>query len=269
MTEKKDQKFNPKLKLHLFNYKIDKLRHNTCNKTSVQQTNKFEVIKDYYSFLNAKKNNNEELNTKSCFAVRLTRFLLEYIKNSRIKLLSDCGFEEDFYKQCISELLDSDLLEEVKDENLMLIYMKQVMNMLRAGKLISDNKGYAVVSEENISNFSLFNRLLHCFWNEVRWEDIFPSDPEAAKELNWNRNVFKDIILKINCKIEFNKIANDFFELTGFGQKNDLFLISFLDFYLLTWLRHFGIIKYFNNSHDLPVCIELTNEGRTLLSQIG
>ena len=114
----------------------------------------------------------------------------------------------------------------------------------------------------------MFYRLFNAFWNLVRWEDIFPSDPESARELKITRNILKDLVLRHYGAVSLNDIANEFFDMTGFSTPNDLLVISFLDFYFFTWLRHFGMIRYSNGTEIAPVRITVTDTGRTFLGPI-
>ncbi len=62
-------------------------------------------------------------------------------------------------------------------------------------------------------------------------------------------------------KFRLDTVANEFLVATDIGKKNDLYLISFLDFYLFAWLSHFGIINYIAGNDCEPVIIELTEFG--------
>jgi hypothetical protein len=92
--------------------------------------------------------------------------------------------------------------------------------------------------------------------------------PDAACDLMKNKNLMVDLILKNKNKFRIANISNKFSSLTGISKPNDLFFISFLDFYFFTWLSHFGIIRYLNGADTEPVEIELTEHGRRILKYL-
>ncbi|MCP4130288.1 MAG: hypothetical protein GY754_04840 [bacterium] len=232
------------------------------------ELDQFEAVNKFYSILASKKNPSITIQTKDCFAVRLGSLLIEIIDNNSFKLSEDGIFEQDFYDFCLEKIREHDLAAEVNDEELLLIYTKQTIIILKNSTIVSNHDGIAVVNGDEISNESLFVRLFYSLWSGTSWEHIFPSDPVSARELEKNKDILKDVLLKSNNKVKLDVLANEFFELTGFASKNDIILISFLDFYFFTWLKHFGIIRYFESSHNSPVFIELTDEGRILLNSI-
>jgi len=203
------------------------------------------------------------------FATDLASFLITEVNLKQPFLTVSRSLKNSFYKQCAKKIIKNNFFSNDIEEELLIIYMKQMMNILRQEKIVSYKENMAIVSEEITDKTNLNKRLFFSFWNKTNWNEIFPSDPSAAHELNANKEIFKDLICKNNKKKKLEAIANNFFELTGFCDKNNLLMISFLDFYLFTWLKHFNVINYIENNEDAPVYIETTNTGKLLFSTIS
>jgi len=199
-----------------------------------------------------------------CFALKLALIIIETIRENTINLTAHKNFPKNFYEICLKKI--SAFNKATKDKDLLIIYIKQLLNILKRGDLIKFKAKKAFIpQEENLKEEKLYIKLFNSFWNKVKWEEIFPSNPEAANKLKINRSFMKDLLLNSGPKISLDSLANDFFDLTGFGPKNNLVLISFLDFYFFTWLKHFGIISYYKNSTNSPVYIETTPQGKKIL----
>lgn len=271
MTGEKGKKINCSNKYkftYLLNYEYS-LKSNYSH-VSNPGTGKFDFnIVNLYSSKNAlSEKRPAQIFYSSCFAVRLARLLIGIVKNNSYKTGKGCSFNNDFYKKCSLAVHSCELREEVDDEELIAIYIKQTMQLLRVSELVFARKGTAMVSEPDVSDERLFIKLFLSFWNEVNWEDIFPSDPDAAVDLKENRSFIRDILLRHSSRVKLSDIANNFFNMTGFAALNDIMQISFLDFYLFTWLKHFGLIRYIENSRSNPVYVELTEFGRIFLSNL-
>ena len=204
----------------------------------------------------------------SCFALRLARMLMEMIEEKNVSVTKDSSLPVTFYKQCLLTGQQSGLLDELgNDEELMIISLKQMAHILRRAGILVVKKGRAAVDDPEVSDRSLYFMILDSFWNMVSWEDIFPSNTEAASALFEDRMIIRDLLLRYGTRVEINRLANEFFELTGFAGRNDLVSISFLDFYLFFWLRNFHIINYYDVRNTIS--IELTQVGQKLLSALS
>jgi hypothetical protein len=198
-------------------------------------------------------------------AVKLARFLINIISNNIFPLNKDGRFNDSFYRHCQEAFSSDPLTDEITDCTLADIYMRQIVSMLRASSIIYNDNGIMRVQETELSMPQLYTRLFSAFWNDLEWDEIFPSEPLLAKDLKRNRYFLIDITLKHDGKISVEKVANEFFELTGFSRQGDLFSISFLDFYFFTWLNHFDIIRYCESAADVPVQFEVTEKGRKFI----
>ncbi len=240
-------------------------------KKSSYESAAFETVSSYYRLLD-NINISEgpaDKNMYNCFAVRLCRMIIDFINANSYRILKKCVFGDKFYSECLEYLCSSGLTDETGDEELLLIYCKQIVNLLNASKLLKNVNDAARVEGFDFSDRNIFMVLFSSLWNRVDWADIFPSDPESAQELKENKAIIKDLLLSIKSKKDINSFANEFFCLTGFARENDILLISFIDFYLLTWFSHFGIIRYHYNKYHDPVNIELTDTGRKVLLAVG
>ncbi len=204
-----------------------------------------------------------EKKMKQTFVMQLAQFIIERVRADNHKLDNNNRFHDDFYRECASDLLEKDFARPVDDE-LLLIYLKQLVIIMRESGLLGKDRGIASVHIPG-SVPEYFKMLFNGFWNKCKWEDIFPSAPDAATEIQATRTIFIDLLYNSGNEVAVEKLANDFFEMTGFATINDAFLISFLDFYLVTWLNHFGLVSYrVSGVHD-PVSITMSKFGRWFL----
>jgi hypothetical protein len=227
-----------------------------------------ESISRYYGYLNYSEENNTNLNMNQCFAVRLACFLIEAISNNKFMLDSQGYFRNNFYQDILEKASASELAVEIGDTELLIIYIKQCLRMLKASGILRQAKACADINQAAVSSKSIYSKLFNAFWNDVPWEDIFPSDTESARELKVSKNILKDLILRHHGFLTLQSVTNEFFDMTGFCAQNDLLKISFIDFYFFTWLKHFGMIRYFNGADYAPVRIAVTDKGRIFLNSI-
>ncbi|HDP79703.1 MAG TPA: hypothetical protein ENN21_02545 [Spirochaetes bacterium] len=203
---------------------------------------------------------------QDCFALKLCDFLANQLEVMSPAVGENSCLPREFYEQCVAMLTESDLRDEISDAEILLIHLKQSAIIMKRAGLIHVREGRAVVNRQACSSPSLYARLLTAFWDKTKWESIFPSNPSAARELKKSRNILLDLCAARPGIFSVSELANDFFEMTGYGKKNDLFLISFLDFYLFTWLGHFGIINYPKFTGGAQVRIAITEAGSKVIS---
>jgi hypothetical protein len=228
----------------------------------------FESINRYYGYLDYSEDNNTNPDMNQCFAVRLAFFLIDAISYKKFMLDRQGCFRKNFYHYIIEKASTSGLAEEIDDTELLIIYIKQCLHMLKASGILRQVKACADIDRAAISSKTIYYKLFNAFWNDLPWEDIFPSDTESARELKICKNILKDLVLRHHGFISLQSVTNEFFEMTGFSAPNDLLKISFLDFYFFTWLMHFGMIRYFNEPNYAPVRIAVTDKGRIFLNSI-
>jgi len=222
---------------------------------------RFETINRFYSSLEG-DDTRYQMNIKDCYALKLAEAIKEKILSGDTSTDKDGSFGDRYYTE-IASSMESD--ESQIDEDLIVIYLKQMMNIMKSCGLVKIDKRKALIADSSIAGEKLYFKLLKSFWNETDWSVIFPSSPEAAAKLFTNREVFIGFLEEFYTKVSVEDLSNDFFEMTEMASANDFFMISFLDFYLLTWLRHFGIIDYITSSNSEVVHIMLNDYGREII----
>lgn len=253
-SERKDKEINQ----IYFRMKEQNYDKKFCNST-------LSTFNSIYKFHSSLQSNElfKSMKIKDCYTLTLARAIIDKLSSEKIIAGKGNSLPELFYNQ-IAETL----LTENCDKELIIIYLKQMANIMKSGGLILFKDKAAVVSESFQDRESLYFRLLEAFWNETEWSDIFPSSPEAAKKLYEKRNVFAELIQGFYTEVSVEDISNDFFEMTEIADRNDYFMISFLDFYLITWLKHFGVIDYSARNTNEIIYLSVQDYGREILRRI-
>ena len=250
--EKKDKNINQTVLRTKQNYD-EKFNHSSFNA--------FNSIYRFHSSLY----NNESISfmkIKDCYALTLANAISNKLSSENVVAGKDNGLPESFYNEIAETLMD-----EVDDKELCIINLKQTANIMKSGKIILFKDNIAYISENFQNRESLYCRLLQSFWNETEWADIFPSSPKDADKLYEKRNIFAELLIGFYADVSVEDISNDFFEMTDMAEKNNYFMISFLDFYLITWLNYFGIIDYtYKNSGIIYISVE--DYGRDILKRM-
>lgn len=217
----------------------------------------FDQVSSFYNALAGTEISGEAV---QCRAEKLGRFILQFF-GSRKYALKEGALSADFYRRCLRNIREFDVWAD--DDNVLLISLKQMMHILRASGIVK-MEGNRTWAGDVPEDASFYDVLFRAFWNTVKWEDIFPEDPEAAGILQRDKMILMDILLHKNSPCEITSLSNEFFDLTGFASKNDIKAVSFLDFYLFSWLERFNIIKY--SDDEGSIFIVMTPAGRSLFS---
>jgi len=237
----------------------DKEQHN--NKLSL-----FNAATKFYSAIPGDIYNNP-MELMNCFALTLARTITEKAAIQKDIACSTSMFPEEFYSACADDLIKQG--SSIQDRELLIIYLKQSAHILKKSGIIIKEKDYSIHIVEILSKVSLYRKIFDSFWNRQEWETIFPSSPEAANSLYENRESFIALLSGYYESVNIEVLANDFFDLSGICPRNDYFMISFIDFYLLTWLKHFGILEYSYTKNDDNIYVSLTESGRSFLKSIS
>jgi hypothetical protein len=210
------------------------------------------------------------INPDSIFAInnsiliKLAKTVLQNIEPASLDSKSTKCFNNDFYRVCINNLSNM-----FNDNELLTVYLKQLILILRNSSIFDNPDGFITGKNSLYENVQLYLKMLNSFWNKMNWALLFPSMPETAANLMKNKKLLIDLLLRKKDKFRIDKIANAFFKSSGLSRANDILLISFLDFGILTWLDHFGIINYLNGNDTDPVYIEVTKHGRRMLEYLA
>ncbi|HOP61977.1 MAG TPA: hypothetical protein PK358_06280 [Spirochaetota bacterium] len=234
----------------------------------VKKTNlleRFESINRFYSSIE-EDDTNYKMNIKDCYALKLAGAIIDRISSGDVRTDKEGSLKDGFYSDLAASLQE----DRVRgDDELTVIYLKQMMNIMKSCGLVSIDKRKALISEDIQIKEKLYFKLLKSLWDETDWKAIFPSSPETAEKLFRQREIFLGFLEEFYTKVSVEDFANDFYEMTGIAQQNDFFMISFLDFYLLTWFRHFGIIDYISSDNSEVVHIMLNDFGREIIKVLG
>ncbi|MCL2026764.1 MAG: hypothetical protein FWG92_08175, partial [Leptospirales bacterium] len=196
-------------------------------------------------------------------AFRLADFMINFSGSKKYALSKENGLSESFYRKCLEAARNAGEAADVSNDGILIISMKQMMHILRSAGIAKIENGKAFMEQRLMSGQALYFLILDAFWNTVKWQDIFPSDVEAADSLMRDRAVMTDIMLRREGKMEINDLTNEFFDMTGFAAVNDIHAISFIDFYMFFWLKNFNIINYHNMGEK--IFVEITDIGKKLL----
>jgi len=258
-TEKKDININQTF--------LKTKKQNDEKKFNDSALNVFNSIYKFHSSLY----NNELFNfmkIKDCYALTLANAISNKLSSGNIVAGKENVLPESFYNEIAETLLGETQLKENNDKELCIINLKQTANMMKRGEIILFKNNIPYISENFQNRESLYLRLLEAFWNETEWSEIFPSSPKDADKIYEKRNVFAELLLGFYTEVSIEDISNDFFEITGIAEKNNYFMISFLDFYLITWLNYFGIIDYTDKKNRGIIYISLEDYGREIIKRI-
>jgi len=251
---------NKRLKKSQWDIFFRDLEDNKPQQFKLNVISQLETINKYYLSLQNINFNNTTMDIKDCYALRLANAIIEKISNNDINVSKDGSFSEHFYSDLANSLKESNN----SDEELIIIYLKQMMNILKSCGLVVVKNKKGIVTQ-NLKGKEIYFKLLNSFWNQTNWQEIFPSSPELAEKLFNVRETFLEFLEGFYTKINIESLAKDLFDMTEIADKNDSFAISFIDFYLITWLRHFGIIEYIESEN---IYILLTDYGRNILKAI-
>lgn len=187
------------------------------------------------------RNFSGRMKIKNCSALIYGKQIIERLSCESYASDYRCSLDDDFYSVVGNELFGKKHI--INDPEVLIIHLKQVSEILRKSKLIVNLDGLIKPVSEKITTQKLFHGMLSAFWNNVVWEDIFPSSPELAKTIHENRSVILEMLNENRLETKTEDFSGDFFELTGISNRDDSFNLSFFEFYVTSWLRNFGIIQ--------------------------
>lgn len=207
-----------------------------------------------------------EAEVRNCTAIKLSTIILDCIKDININPQNGMPGSEKFYHRCLESIERNDEQYPADDIESVIILLEQMYSILKGSGIIC-------VSEKSIkkqlpcnSSGRRYLKLFDAFWNKIKWNELFLSMPDTAARLQKNRKSIPRILIKRQGAFRLDEAANEMIKIADAGRENDIFLISFIDFYLFTWLSHFGIVEYLPGHDHEPVMIRLSGHGRQFLS---
>ncbi len=239
--------YNPKIQIR--NY-LD-----NAKKREISSYKQYFLIDDKVNFKTQSLINNT-------MVIKLTHYFLQYSKIHNNYNETHLHFKNFLFRE--TEV--NSLLLNIDDRELLIIYLKQLSLILKKISVFLTPS----IKKRNciIGNYKLYQLILDTFWNNINWQDIFPSMPSIAKRLKEKRKIMIELILQQKPKFRIDKISNEFFSKIDSSRINNLLAISFLDFYFFTWLSHFGILKYIYGKDSNPVMVEITQHGCKILNYL-
>jgi len=183
-----------------------------------------------------------------CFALRLFERMRQVAPEQ-----AECA---GFYEYCAAGFQAGG---HADDHEMLVIHLKQMAMIARAAGLDPVHCKPVCGSAD-----VLWDILFGSFWNLVEWQAIFPSMPDDAMLLHQNRAVVLELLSSQNGALTVDQLLEDYLLVTGHQSASLVMLASFLDFSLLTWLSHFGVLS-FSGGADCSVAVGLTNFGRSYL----
>ena len=199
---------------------------------------------------------------KHCTAIKLSTILIEIFSKQS---LNTNFFKDETVHRCIKRAEKAGILKHIDDIEMLIIYIQQMQAIIKESGITELTNDALNTLKDRQSYGNQYIKLFRAFWNKVRWEDIFLSMPEFAAKLQERKGAMLEILQKKNGQFRLDSAANEFLRSTGLGRENDIYLISFLDFYFFTWLSHFGLVNYVDGKDNEPVMIEVTEHGRKFL----
>ncbi len=219
-------------------------RGETLRNRGVERLSAFESYNrfaaDNYSILK-EYNFSGRMKIKNCAALIYGNTILQKLMNESLKTDESCSLSDAFYSEA------ADLLENnskiISDREMVIINLKQSAQLLRYASLIVNINGYAKPSFDSIDPNVLFRKMADSFWHGVMWEDIFPSSPELARNIFKNRSAIPELLKENRLQVKTEDFAGDFLDITEISSRDDNFSISFFEFYVINWLRNFGVVE--------------------------
>ncbi len=233
----------------------------TCNECSSL------LIKDVYVSSEKKSDSLLFANYHSCFASDFTMFILDLFENNYVAIDENGCIDSEFYDfvcakgQVIAEIYN------ITDSEMVKIFTKQLVIILKSLKYVDLSFGRVKVAG-NFSNDGLNLSLFKAFWNNISWSELFPSLPELAENLQSKRTILAGMLVDSKYPVHLEVIGFDFLIKSKIRLRNEMLLISFLDFSIFSWLNLFGFIKYLDQNCGRCVMIDLTEYGREVLSAL-
>lgn len=247
-------------------------RHNSIYRTTDQLHQSQDINSAIYRFHHALSTNDLGSTTAPeaprCFVMEAAWAVLDTLKKGTYSSGNDYFLPASFYTSLTVDLYRSAFRPMDADQDMIEIFLKQLLHIMReAGLVFSSDK--RILSDEGISEISLYSQLIETFWNSMDWQEIFTSSPEHAADLQETRSLFIDLLLQTRPETQVDDFIRNFFSMSGFAAASDLFSLSFVDFYLINWLHNFGIIELIQNDPASPVLFSLTPFADTFLARFS
>ena len=197
---------------------------------------------------------------KSSFAYRMTSVILFVVEREGCQCDTDNCCVESFYSSCVARYCA--LYSDISDRELLVIFAKQIMIMLKQSGSVSVSNGR--ISANGAAVESLYAAMFSAFWNGVPWARLFPSMPQLAEILQEDRYILVELLSSHEGLFRVEDVARDYYSIMSVSCDDMLLYVSFLDYSFFSWMSHFGIIRY--SGEEGNVSAEITAWGRNFLA---
>ena len=168
-----------------------------------------------------------------------------------------CG--DEFYAACVAAYLHRH--GDIEDRELLTIFFKQMMILLRHCGVVTVSGGSASVVRTGLAVETLYLEIFSAFWSGVSWDRLFPSMTSLASMMQKDRYVLVELIGARNGVFTVEEIACDYSDIMGLPLDDVMLYVSFFDFSFFTWMSLLGIIEYNNDSTHVQA--SMTDWGRS------
>lgn len=236
---------------------------------TAESVKSYNCNRDIDSIIKLLSRNSTEFDTSIINAniIYLSGLLINELGSRKFTANCSGSLCEEFYESCLESMIESNLLEISEDPELVVIYLKQLMEIFRASGLMSLKNGFYYMQQSVLSQKSFYEEIFTAFWEKTSWVNIFPSMPDAAKAIHSNRSLLAELLTTDDI-ITLTDFCNSFVQKSGYGKLNDIYFISFVDFYLFTWLRHFNMLEYLPVKSNSVVAVRLTPLGKAFIQKL-
>lgn len=250
----------------LFNLSYLKTKYKTIYDSDEKyESFPFSCIKKVYVSPVKKSQDNSFEKYHPCFISDFSMFIKDVIENNYVSVVEE-SIDVRFF-QFISK--HGSLISRIyglDDDEIVEIYAKQIIILMKKLNAIYLQSGRVKINE-NFDWSDYDQKIIKAFWEYPDWSELFPSLPDVAKKVSTNIDQLKEIMLGHEYPQYIDKLSIEFFNKTSIYMRNEMLLISFLDFSVFSWLSLLGIINYIKVPGNNYVMIELTSYGRKVLSE--
>lgn len=193
------------------------------------------------------------------FIDTLSSAVISVLRSNGFKCDAEGFFPDEFYDECVGKIMSTSVCDI--DADLQTIYAKQMMMLFKQSGVVTVENSKVRIHEESLSYESLFR----AFWDKVSWCDYFPSMPDTARQMNEERFLLVELLLGQHDVFCVDDMAREYFAGSHILKADMLLYVSFFDFSFFSWIRHFGLVEYVDDS-DGRVKAAVTAWGRQFLS---
>jgi len=201
------------------------------------------------------------------FAGELALSLINAVKSMRPEVMPDGSTDPRFFSHFYHEHKNFFASHEIFNTDLGLIFSKQMMILLKRSGILCENGGFVCTSRAPAVH-TMRHNLFFAFWTGCDWQELFPSVPEYARLLHSHRLLLIEEILTAGEAVSIDALAEEFLFESRTACADPLLFVSYLDFTVLTWLSHFGFIRYTQGSSYDKVMIGITDAGRNAFQNL-